>query len=95
VFVCAHTRCVCSPAQPTPFSSAAALSCFYCCVLVSASETFLLLVCLPSCPPARPFACLLLYCPVQRRPPGDMEYCSRVGNRSPKLTRWEFSDDTV
>lgn len=31
----------------------------------------------------------------KRRPPGDQEYCSRVGNRSPKLTRWEFSDDTV
>jgi ubiquitin-conjugating enzyme E2 W/release factor glutamine methyltransferase len=26
---------------------------------------------------------------------GDEEYCKRVGNRSPKLTRWVFDDDKV
>lgn len=31
----------------------------------------------------------------KRRPPGDAEYCQRVGGRSPKLTRWNFDDDTV
>lgn len=29
------------------------------------------------------------------RPPGDTEYCSRVGGRSPKLTKWAFDDDRV
>lgn len=29
------------------------------------------------------------------RPPGDAEYCSRVGMRSPKHTRWVFEDDRV
>jgi hypothetical protein len=32
---------------------------------------------------------------LQRRPPGDMDYCQRVGGRSPKLTRWNFDDDKV
>lgn len=31
----------------------------------------------------------------KRRPHGDAEYCQRVGNRSPKLTRWNFDDDKV
>ena len=31
----------------------------------------------------------------KRRPAGDSEYCSRVGGRSPKLTRWNFDDDSV
>lgn len=31
----------------------------------------------------------------KRRPPGDADYCSRVGGRSPKLTRWQFDDPTV
>lgn len=30
-----------------------------------------------------------------RRPPGDSDYCSRVGNRSPKMTQWHFDDDKV
>ena len=30
-----------------------------------------------------------------RRPPGDAEYCARVGVASPKQTRWNFDDDTV
>lgn len=30
-----------------------------------------------------------------RRPPGDLDYCARVGNRGPKETRWEFEDETV
>mmetsp|Transcript_12449 Transcript_12449/g.33964 ORF Transcript_12449/g.33964 Transcript_12449/m.33964 type:complete len:166 (+) Transcript_12449:571-1068(+) len=29
------------------------------------------------------------------RPPGDSDYCQRVGTRSPKLTRWVFEDDKV
>eukprot|EP00798_Chlamydomonas_sp_ICE-L_P007592 gene7592-747_t len=29
------------------------------------------------------------------RPEGDADYCARVGNRSPKLTPWEFHDATV
>lgn len=29
------------------------------------------------------------------RPPGDMEYCRRVGQRSPKQTNWAFHDDKV
>ncbi|CAD7701519.1 unnamed protein product [Ostreobium quekettii] len=29
------------------------------------------------------------------RPVGDQAYCRRVGERSPKLTRWAFDDDTV
>eukprot|EP00197_Chlamydomonas_leiostraca_P003602 CAMPEP_0202859576 /NCGR_PEP_ID=MMETSP1391-20130828/1629_1 /ASSEMBLY_ACC=CAM_ASM_000867 /TAXON_ID=1034604 /ORGANISM="Chlamydomonas leiostraca, Strain SAG 11-49" /LENGTH=122 /DNA_ID=CAMNT_0049538621 /DNA_START=108 /DNA_END=476 /DNA_ORIENTATION=- len=28
-------------------------------------------------------------------PPGDHDYCKRVGNRSPKQTRWDFDDDKV
>lgn len=31
----------------------------------------------------------------KRPPPGDQEYCRRVGTRSPKFTRWNFDDDTV
>lgn len=31
----------------------------------------------------------------KRRPPGDADYCRRVGARSPKLTQWRFDDDTV
>eukprot|EP00882_Tetradesmus_deserticola_P004230 GHRQ01004467.1.p1 GENE.GHRQ01004467.1~~GHRQ01004467.1.p1 ORF type:complete len:169 (+),score=69.39 GHRQ01004467.1:340-846(+) len=31
----------------------------------------------------------------KRRPPGDLDYCQRVGGRSPKLTRWNFDDDKV
>ena len=27
------------------------------------------------------------------RPPGDQDYVSRVKDRSPKLTRWDFHDD--
>jgi hypothetical protein len=34
-------------------------------------------------------------CRLQRRPPGDLEYCARTAGRSPKETRWEFEDDTV
>lgn len=29
------------------------------------------------------------------RPPGDHQYCMRTVGRSPKLTRWEFDDETV
>lgn len=29
------------------------------------------------------------------RPAGDQEYCSRVGRKSPKQTRWVFDDDKV
>ena len=29
------------------------------------------------------------------RPPGDADYCRRVGTRSPKLTQWRFDDDSV
>jgi len=29
------------------------------------------------------------------RPPGDADYCRRVGSRSPKLTMWAFHDDRV
>jgi hypothetical protein len=36
-------------------------------------------------------ACL----PLQRRPPGDREYCTNSMGRSPKQTRWMFDDDTV
>mmetsp|Transcript_37045 Transcript_37045/g.82365 ORF Transcript_37045/g.82365 Transcript_37045/m.82365 type:complete len:166 (+) Transcript_37045:221-718(+) len=32
---------------------------------------------------------------VNTRPPGDKDYCERVGGRSPKMTRWQFDDDTV
>ena len=32
---------------------------------------------------------------LQKRPPGDMEYCHRSHGRSPKETRWEFEDDKV
>ena len=32
---------------------------------------------------------------LQKRPPGDMEYCHRSRGRSPKETRWEFEDDKV
>jgi len=35
--------------------------------------------------------CILM----QKRPPGDMEYCHRSHGRSPKKTRWEFEDDKV
>ncbi|PNW87556.1 hypothetical protein CHLRE_02g141450v5 [Chlamydomonas reinhardtii] len=31
----------------------------------------------------------------KRKPPGDAEYCARVGNRSPKLSNWVFEDDKV
>jgi len=31
----------------------------------------------------------------QKRPPGDLEYCMRTRNRSPRETRWEFHDSTV
>lgn len=31
----------------------------------------------------------------KRRPPGDADYCRRVGTRSPKLTQWRFDDDSV
>lgn len=31
----------------------------------------------------------------KKRPPGDAEYCARVGNRSPKLSNWQFEDDKV
>lgn len=31
----------------------------------------------------------------KKRPAGDMDYCQRVGGRSPKLTQWSFDDDTV
>ena len=31
----------------------------------------------------------------QKRPPGDLEYCLRTRNRSPRETRWEFHDNTV
>lgn len=31
----------------------------------------------------------------KQRPPGDAEYCMRVGNRSPKNTRWLFDDPNV
>lgn len=31
----------------------------------------------------------------KQRPPGDAEYCSRVGTRSPKNTKWMFDDDRV
>lgn len=31
----------------------------------------------------------------KKRPPGDMAYCRRVGDKSPKLTRWAFDDDKV
>jgi hypothetical protein len=33
--------------------------------------------------------------PLQRRPPGDREYCNNSMGRSPKQTRWMFDDDTV
>lgn len=33
--------------------------------------------------------------PDYTRPPGDSEYCARVGGRSPKLTKWAFDDDRV
>jgi len=29
----------------------------------------------------------------RERPPGDADYCRRVGGRSPKETRWDFHDD--
>ncbi|KAK9840801.1 hypothetical protein WJX81_005584 [Elliptochloris bilobata] len=31
----------------------------------------------------------------KKRPPGDLEYCLRTRNRSPRETRWEFHDTTV
>lgn len=32
---------------------------------------------------------------LQKRPPGDRDYCNRTQGRSPKDTRWDFDDDTV
>lgn len=32
---------------------------------------------------------------LQSRPVGDLGYCARVKGRSPKLTNWNFDDDTV
>ncbi|EFJ44486.1 hypothetical protein VOLCADRAFT_95153 [Volvox carteri f. nagariensis] len=31
----------------------------------------------------------------KKKPPGDAEYSLRVGNRSPKLSKWVFEDDKV
>lgn len=46
--------------------------------------TTALIASLPSCLPA-----------LQKRPPGDRDYCNRTQGRSPKDTRWDFDDDTV
>lgn len=49
------------------------------CKVTTVSKTVL-----PSCLPA-----------LQKRPPGDRDYCNRTQGRSPKDTRWDFDDDTV
>jgi ubiquitin-protein ligase len=44
---------------------------------------------------ARSLQSMLLTSPGREAPPGDEAYCRRVGDASPRNTRWVFHDDSV
>jgi len=44
---------------------------------------------------ARSLQSMLLTSPGKSAPPGDEDYCRRVGSASSQHTRWAFHDDTV